>query len=83
MYKIILGKAADKFIRRQSKPNQQRLYDSIKQLPNGRDIKKLRGFDNKYRMRVGNYRIIYDKYDDVYIIEVVNVDNRGQVYKGL
>ena len=69
MYKIILGKAADKFIRRQSKPNQQRLYDSIKH--------------NKYRMRVGNYRIIYDKYDDVYIIEVVNVDNRGQVYKGL
>lgn len=83
MYNIIVQKKAEKFIRKQSKQEQQKLYDIIKQLPNGRDIKRLIGFSNKYRLRVNNYRIIYDKYDDKYIIDVVDVDNRGQVYKRL
>lgn len=83
MYNIIIQKKAEKFIRKQSKQEQQKIYDIIKQLPNGRDIKKLIGFSNKYRLRVNDYRIIYDKYDDKYIIDVVDVDSRGQVYKRL
>lgn len=83
MYRIIIEKSAEKFIRKQSKPIQQKLYDAIKQLPQGNDIKKLKGFDNRYRLRVNNYRIIYDKYKDKFIIDVIEIDNRGQVYKRL
>ena len=83
MYRIIIKKSAEKFLRKQDKQTQQKWYDVIKLLPNGNDIKKLKGFDNKYRLRVNNYRIIYDKYDDKFIIEVINIDNRGQVYKSL
>lgn len=83
MYRIIIKKSAEKFLRKQDKQTQQKLYDVIKLLPNGNDIKKLKGFDNKYRLRANNYRIIYDKYDDKFIIEVINIDNRGQVYKSL
>ena len=83
MYKIVIEKSAEKFIRKQPKNIQQRLYNSIKQLPKGKDIKKLKGFNNKYRLRVNNYRVIYNKYNDTYIIDIVEVDSRGQVYKKL
>jgi len=83
MYKIVIEKSAEKFIRKQTKDRQQKIYDAIKQLPVGNDIKKLSGFKNKYRLRINDYRIIYNKYDDVYIIDVVRIDNRGQVYKNL
>ncbi len=83
MYKVIIGKSAEKFIRKQDKIKQQKIYDAIKQLPNGNDIKKLKGFENKYRSRINDYKIIYDKYDDEYIIDVIDVNNRGQVYKRL
>ena len=64
MYKIIIEKAAEKFIRKQNKAERVKLYNLIKMLPYGKDIKKLRGFKNKYRLRVNNYRVIYNKYDD-------------------
>ena len=81
MYRIVIQKSAEKFIRKQSKDIQQRLYNGIKLLPNGADIIKLKGFSNKYRSRIGKYRIVFDKYDDVYIIDVVEIDSRGQIYK--
>jgi mRNA interferase RelE/StbE len=81
MYKIILEKSAKKFIQKQPKNKQQKIYNAIKQLPYGNDIKKLKGYINKYRLRVNDYRIIYDKFDDTYIIDIIDVDNRGQVYK--
>ena len=83
MYKIIIEKAAEKFIRKQPKLHQQKIYDAIKKLPYTGDIIKLKGFSVKYRLRVNDYRIIFDKYDDKLIIDVVNADNRGQVYKHL
>ena len=43
MYKIIIEKAAEKFIRKQDKSMQQKLNDAIKLLPQGTDIKKLKG----------------------------------------
>ena len=83
MYRIIIKISAEKFLRKQDKQTQQKLYDVIKLLPNGNDIKKLKGFDNKYRLRVNNYRIIFDKYDEKYISEVIKIETRGQVYKSL
>lgn len=83
MYKIIVEKAAEKFIRKQPKPQQQKIYDAIKKLPYVGDIVKLKGFSTKYRLRINDYRIIFDKYDDKLIVDVVNVGNRGQVYNHL
>lgn len=81
-YKIIFQKAALKFIRKQDKKTQERLMVAIKQLPNGADIKKMKGH-NLYRMRVGDYRILYSIDEIVKIIIVENVNNRGDVYKRL
>ena len=41
---------------------------------------KLSGSD-AYRIRVGNYRIIYDIFDEILTVEVVNIGHRKEIYK--
>ena len=48
-------------------------------LPAG-DVKALQG-RNDYRLRVGDYRIIFDINGNILLIEAIG--NRGQIYKGV
>ena len=48
-YKIVFQKAAIKFLKKQDKKTQERLLTTIKQLPQGTDIKKLKGLDPTWR----------------------------------
>ena len=82
IYRIEYEKAARKFIEKQDKNQRLRLYKAIYKLPYGTDIQKLSGV-NKYRLRVGNYRVIYEIDNGIRLINIENVDNRGQVYKNL
>ncbi len=59
MYHVIIQKKAKKFIDKLPHKEQMRIVSAIGQLPNGEDIKRLTGHDNLFRLRVGNYRIIY------------------------
>ena len=79
-YKIEYEKAALKFIERQSKSQRLRLYKAIYKLPAEGDIKKLKG-TGLYRLRVGDYRIIYSVDNGLKVINVENIDNRGDIYK--
>lgn len=81
-YKIEFEKVALKFLDKQDKPQRMRLYKAISALPDGSDIKKLKGYD-LFRMRVGNCRILYSIDTSVRIITIENIDNRGDVYKRL
>lgn len=82
IYKIEFEKAAQKFLNKQDKAQRLRLYKAIYKLPNGTDIKKMKGY-NLYRLRVGDYRILYSIDEVVKIITIENIDNRGDVYKRL
>ena len=79
-YKIKFKKAAQKFLSRQDKKQRLRLYKAIYNLPFGTDIKKLSGY-NLYRLRVGNYRILYFIDDEINLINIGIIDNRGDAYK--
>ena len=78
-YEMFIDKPARKFIEKQPKPQRLRLYAAIIRLPEG-DVKPLKGTDKK-RLRVGDYRIIYEQYEEIYRIIVISADNRGDVYK--
>ncbi|WP_331001031.1 type II toxin-antitoxin system RelE/ParE family toxin [Nostoc commune] len=52
---------------------------AIEPRPNG--VKKLQGGENTYRIRVGDYRVIYDIFDDVLLVNVIDVGHRSKVYK--
>ena len=59
MYRIIIKKKAKKFIDKLPINERKRIVSAIETLPNGEDIKKVKGHDDLLRLRVGEYRIIY------------------------
>lgn len=45
------------------------------------DVKNLVGIEKCYRLRVGNYRIIYKLYNTTLVIEIIKVAHRKEVYQ--
>jgi len=78
--KIKINKKAQKFVEKQSIEQQKRLLKAIYTIPSG-DIKKLARQDDLYRLRVGDYRIIFSMSADLSAIFILNIGNRGDVYK--
>ena len=80
-YNIELLKKARKIIAAQPKNQQERILKAINNLPESGDIIPLSGRKDFFRLRVGDYRIIYKIQDELLLITIINADNRGQVYK--
>lgn len=79
--RIEIDKPAMKFLAMQPKPQQERLLKAISKLPNDGDIKPMSGYDNLYRLRVGTYRVLYTIENAILMIRVLQIGNRGDVYK--
>jgi mRNA interferase RelE/StbE len=47
------------------------------------DIKKLADYADRYRLRVGDYRVIYEIADEQLIILIVGVGHRREAYRAL
>ena len=82
-FKIFLEKTAKKQIEKLDKETARRILESLRELEKGfsarLDIKKLKGYDNHYRIRVGSYRImLVIESGTVYIYDV---SIRGNAYK--
>ena len=61
-----------------------RVAEAISQLattPRPHGSKKLKGTTNSWRVRVGDYRVLYDIADAVRIVRVYRVRHRKDVYK--
>lgn len=84
---IEYSKKAAKYIAGLNRPTKQRIKKAIEgllQLPPQGDIKTLQGFsDNRKRLRVGKYRIVYlnCQNGEIKILYIINVDSRGDIYK--
>lgn len=82
-YKITIKRSAVREIERLPKDDLKRVLAKIDFLahePRGPECIKLSG-DEKYRVRVGLYRILYTIEDDVLVVCVVKVGHRKNVYK--
>jgi mRNA interferase RelE/StbE len=42
---------------------------------------KLKGSDNAYRIRVGDYRLLYEIMDDELVVYVIETGHRREVYR--
>jgi mRNA interferase RelE/StbE len=81
-YQILITKTAQKQLDKLPNSIANTLIQAIQNLssnprPNG--CKKLKG-RNGYRIRKGDFRIIYDLYDKMLIIEVIAIGNRKDIY---
>ena len=57
--------------------------DSLAENPRPRGAEKIEGRRNLYRVRSGDYRIIYEVQDKILLILVVKIGHRGEIYKRL
>ena len=80
MQNVIYTKKARKNIKALDIRVKDRVKEGIEKIPFG-DIKKLQGYSNLYRLRIGDYRVIYQTENDTIIIDAVLP--RGEAYKGL
>ena len=80
MYRIIIKKRAKKFIDGLPQSERRRIIAALEQLPNGVDIKKLKGHRDLLRLRVGDYRIIHTVDNGELVVYVIDAGSRGQIY---
>ncbi len=82
-YTINFAPSAAKELKKLDRPVLLRLKEAIDSLadnprPNG--VKKLSGEDDLWRIRVGDYRIVYTIEDDIVLVTVVRVRHRRDAY---
>jgi mRNA interferase RelE/StbE len=55
--------------------------EALAQDPRPRGCHKLQGFESLWRIRVGNYRVIYQVLDDEQVVDIIAVRHRSQAYR--
>ena len=84
MFRIELGSSTKRFLKKCDKIFYDRLMKKIKELavnPFPPDVKRVVGRkDKSFRVRVGDYRIIYLVYPDKNVILIADIDKRPRIY---
>jgi len=84
MYTIEIAPAAERALKKLSADILKRIIKAflkLEQDPRPPGVKKLIGEDELYRIRVGDYRIVYQIRDNELIVLVVRVAHRREVYR--
>lgn len=84
-YEVKFTSTALKNLKRYPKPDQQRIIQQIEELASDPyskvNVKRLVNFDVSYRMRVGNYRVLFDLEDQLKIVDVIDILHRSKAYR--
>jgi mRNA interferase RelE/StbE len=81
-YEVLIVASADKELAGMQKVLRQRIIETFEEIgkdPRGTDSKKLG--DARYRVRVGDYRIVYDVNDKQRKVVITRVRHRREVYR--
>jgi mRNA interferase RelE/StbE len=83
-YKVEWRTAAKRELKKLEKPLIAKIINAVDELaknpfPSG--CKKLVSTDHTYRVRVGDYRILYSVFQEQLIVEIVKTGHRREVYK--
>ena len=85
-YRIEFKRSAAKTLKKIPKYDQKRISDRIdnlsKKLPDPATT-KMKGDNPFHRIRVGDYRIIYEIHGDILLIVVLKIGHRKEVYRRL
>jgi mRNA interferase RelE/StbE len=83
MYRVVLSKSVEKQLHKLAADIQPRILKRLSDLesnPRPADVKKLKGRD-AWRIRIGDYRVIYEIRDRVLQVIVITIGHRGDVYR--
>ena len=82
-YAVRFKVSAEKELARLPVTIQARVVEAVRALslvPKPPGVKKLKGWDDSYRVRVGDYRIVYQLLEKEVVIYVVRIAHRSSVY---
>ena len=82
-YRVEIKRSAGKELERLPRGDRLRVINRIRSLadaPRPQGAKKLSG-EEKYRIRQGNYRILYQIHEDIITVVVVRIAHRREVYR--
>jgi len=85
-YRIELSATAEKQIRKLRREAQIRVMRAIQPLatePTPPGSRKVRGYDNVFRIRVGTYRILYRVAGRRLLIIILKIGHRREIYRSL
>ncbi|BFU88869.1 MAG: hypothetical protein NTAFB01_00560 [Nitrospira sp.] len=83
-YSIVIKRSAEKELKAIPPGDLQRVVDRIRglaQQPRPSGCEKLSGESERYRIRQGDYRIVYSIDDAARLVEVVKIGHRREVYR--
>ncbi|MCX7737276.1 MAG: type II toxin-antitoxin system RelE/ParE family toxin [Candidatus Kapabacteria bacterium] len=83
-YRILWKKSAVKELSKLPKKIGEKIYSLISKLslePRPENCKKLVSLENYYRIKIGDYRVVYFIEDKNLIIEIIRIAHRKEVYK--
>lgn len=84
MYRVEFTSAAARQVRKLPREHRARVQARVRELasdPRPTGAIKLAGETTAWRTRIGDYRVIYDIFDDVLVVTVVAVGHRREVYR--
>ena len=87
MYRIIFHKRAAKKLKTVQKSHLRKFSSLLETLKTNSlpwrdfDLKKIEGVENTYRVRIGDYRIVYFIEKEKDTIHILKIEMRGKVYK--
>ena len=82
-YRVVVEPGAERDIRRLAADVRARVLRAAMALgddPRPHGYRKLAGRGEQYRIRVGDYRVIYDIRDAVLVVLVIEVGHRSSIY---
>jgi mRNA interferase RelE/StbE len=82
-YRLDITEAARRQLRRLDPSVQNRVLSAVHELadtPRPHGCLKMRG-ETSYRIRVGDYRIVYEIHDRIITVIVVGIGNRKDIYR--
>jgi len=85
-YKVEFKRSAAKALKSIPKPDQKRIARKIDSLAGNLpdpNTTKLKGNNPFHKVRVGDYRIVYEIQDDILLILIVKIGHRKDIYRNL
>lgn len=83
-YRVEFSKRAEKQFLELPQQSQQRLrtqIDALAENPRPPGVKKLEESKNQYRIRIGDYRVVYEIQDAILLVILLRIGHRREVYR--
>lgn len=83
-YEIVFKPAAQRDLKKLPQKTQKRLLKGIIALaenPRIQAVEKLAGYEDLFRFRVGNFRVIFEVHEAEVVVLIVRIGDRKEIYR--